>query len=54
MTQKHTNNKIQETLNNFGVKHGNQENIKKAECVSNMAKELEGLEEGPKAEIQFY
>ena len=44
---------MQEELNNFGVKYGNQENNKKAEWISNMAKELEGPEEGPKAEIHI-
>ena len=33
--------------NNFGAKYDTQETNKKAECISNMGKELEGLEEGP-------
>ena len=54
MTQKHTNNWIQKKPNDFGLKYGNQENItKKAEWINNMTKELEGLEEGPKAEIHI-
>ena len=54
MAQRHTNNRTQEILNNFGVKYSNKENIiKKAEWISNMAIEL-GLEEGPKAEIYIY
>ena len=43
---------MQEKLNNFGLKYGNQKN-KKAEWISNMTEELEGLEIGPKAEIHI-
>ncbi len=46
---------MQEKPNNFRLKYGNQENItKKNEWISNMAKELEGLEEGLKEEIQIF
>ena len=41
-------------LKKFGAKYGNQENItEKAEWISNMAKELEGLDEGPKVKIHI-
>ena len=54
MTRKHTNNWMEEKLNDFGLKYGNQKNnIKKAEWINNMTKELEGLEEGPKVEIHI-
>ena len=46
-------NQMQEKPNNFGLKCGNQENIKKAKWISNITKELEGLEEGPKVEIHI-
>ena len=50
MTIKHTNNRMQEKPNNFGLKYGNQKkNIRKR---LNMTWELE-LEEGPKAEIHI-
>ena len=48
MTEKHTNNRMQEEPYKFGLRYGNQENIKKAEWISKMTKELEGLEESPK------
>ena len=51
MTRKCNKNRMQEKPNNFGLKYGNQENIKKVEWISNIAKELEGLEEGLKEEI---
>ena len=39
--------------NNFGAKYGDEENItEKAEWLSNIGKELEGLKERPKAKIQ--
>ena len=45
MAPRHTNNRIQGKLNNFGVKYGNQEKIiKNAEWISNMGEELEGLD----------
>ena len=45
---------MQEELNDFGLKYGNQKkSYKKAKWISNMTKELEGLEKGPKAEIQI-
>ena len=43
---------MQEKPNNFGLKYGNQENIK-AEWNCHMTKELEGLGECPKAEIHI-
>ena len=49
-TRKHTNNRMEENPNNFGIKYGNQENIiKKNEWKSNIIKELEG----PKREIHI-
>ena len=52
MVRSHANNRMQGKINNSGVKFGNQENIiKKAEWVSNMGKEIKGLEEGTKAKI---
>ena len=52
MTLKHTNNRMQKKPNDFGLKYGNQKkHNEKADWISNMTKELEGLEEGPKAEI---
>ena len=54
MTRKHTNKRMQEKPNNVGQKYGNQENLtKKAEWISNVTKELEEIEEGPKAEIHI-
>ena len=54
MTGKHTNNRMQEKQNNFGWKYSNQKNItKKAEWISNIAKKLERLEEGSKAEMHI-
>ena len=50
MTRKRTHNRIQEKLNNFGVKYGNQVDITKSRIISYMAKELERLEDGRKAE----
>ena len=51
--EKYTN-WMQEKLNNFRVKYGNQENItKKAEWINKMTKELEEIEEGPKVEIHI-
>ena len=45
---------MQEKSNNFGVKYANQrEHSKKDKWISNMAKELEGLEEGLKTEIHI-
>ena len=54
MTRKHTNNRMQKKPNDFGLKYGNQKKKKnniKAEWINNMTRELEGLKEGPKAEI---
>ena len=54
MTRKHINNRMQEKLNNFGVKYGkHREHNKKAKSISNKVKGLEGLEEGPKAKIHI-
>ena len=52
MTRTYTNNRMQEKLNNSGVKYDNQGNIKKNEWIINMAKAL-GLVQGPKAEIHI-
>ena len=59
MTRKHTNNRMQKQPKDFGLKYGNQKKKKqpkhneKAEWINNIARELEGLEEGPKAEIHL-
>ena len=53
MIRKHTNKWMQEKMNNVEVRYDNQENNKKAEWISNVEKELEGLEEGTKAEIHI-
>ena len=62
MARKHTNNRMQEKPNDFGLKYGNQKNKKqnkkqkhneKADWINNMTKELEGFEEGPKAKIHI-
>ena len=48
---------MQKKPSNFGAKYGNQKKKKhneKAEWINNMTRELEGLEEGPKAEIHSY
>ena len=51
MTIKHTNNRIQEKPNDFWLKYGNQKHTKKAKWINNITRELEGLEEGSKAEM---
>ena len=52
MTRQHTNNQIQEKPNIFGKKWQPWE-YKKAEWISNLAKESDALEKGPKAEIHI-
>ena len=43
---------MQKKSNDFGQKYGNQKKSnEKAEWINNMTRELEGLKEGPKAEI---
>ena len=39
--------------NDIGLKYGNQKHNEKAEWISNMTRELEGLEEGSKVEIHI-
>ena len=39
--------------NHFGLKYGNKNHNKRVEWVNNITRELKGLEEGPKAEIQI-
>ena len=53
MTTKYTNNRMQKKPNDFELKYGDQKkkHNEKAEWINNMTRELEGLEEGPKAEI---
>ena len=35
----------------FGLKYGNQKHNERAEWINNITRELEGVEDGPKAEI---
>ena len=51
MTIKHTNNRMQKKPNDFGLKYGNQKHYENAEWMNNITRKLEGLEEGPKAEM---
>ena len=51
MTIKHTNNRMQKKPNDSGLKYGNQKHNEKAEWINHITRELEELEEGPKAEI---
>ena len=53
MTWKHTNNRIPKKRNDFVLKYGNQKYDERAEWVNNITRELEGLEEGPKAEMHI-
>ena len=54
MTRKHTNSRMQKKPNNFGKKIWQpKKDNRKAERINNMTKELEGIEEGPKAEIHI-
>ena len=39
--------------NDLGLEYGNQKHNEKAEWINNITRELEGLEEGPKAEIHL-
>ena len=55
MTRKHTNNRIPREAEQFWSKIWRpKEHNKVAEWISNMAKDLKGLKEGPKAEIHIY
>ena len=49
MTRKHNKHRMQEKLNDFGLKYGNKKHNKKAEWINNLARELKGLEEGTKS-----
>ena len=42
MRWKHTNNRMQKKLNDFGLKYGNQKYKEKAEKINYTTKELEG------------
>ena len=56
MTQKHTNNRMRKKSNDLGLKytpHQKKKHNEKGEWMNNMTKELEGLKEGPKAEIHI-
>ena len=48
---KHTNSRMQEKPNDFGLKYSNKKHNEKAEWINNITKELKGLEEDQKAEI---
>ena len=54
VTRKHTNNRMQKKPNDFGQKYGNQKKYNEnAEWINNITRELEGLEEAPKTEINI-
>ena len=53
MTRKHISKWMQEKPNDFEQKYGNRENNEIAEWINNMTKELKGLEEGLKVEIDI-
>ena len=54
ITRKHTSNWTQKKPNDFGRKYGNgKKGNEKTEWINNMTRELEGLEEGLKAEIHI-
>ena len=53
MTRKRTNNRVQKNPKDFGLRYGNQKYNEKAEWINNMTRELEGLEESPKADIHL-
>ena len=53
MTRKHTNNRMPKKSNHFGLKYANKKHNEKAEWINDTTRELEGLEEGPKAEIHI-
>ena len=53
MKIKYTNNRMQKKPNDFRQKYGNKKkkHNEKADWINNMTRELEGIEEDPKAEI---
>ena len=53
MMWKRTNNRMQETPNDFGQKYGNQKHNGKAQWINNMTKVLEELADGKNAEIHI-
>ena len=60
MTRKHTNNRMQENPMKRNEKNKKKKKTKKTkqkkpknEWINNMTKELDGLEEGPKAELHI-
>ena len=53
MIWKHTNDRMQKKPNDFGLEYGYKKYNEKVEWKNNMTEELEGLEEGPKAEIHI-
>ena len=48
-----TNNVMQKKPNDFGLKYGNKKHNENAEWINVMTRELEGLEEDPKAGIDI-
>ena len=54
MTRKHTNNWMQKKPNNFGLRCSYEENITNIVWISNITKELEGLEEDLKITLTLY
>ena len=55
MKRKHPNNRMQNKPNDFGLKYGNhkKKHNEKAEWINNTTRELEGLQEGSKAEMHI-
>ena len=57
MTRTHTNNRMQEKVNDFELKYGQKKTTKnhnkKAKWINNMKEYLEEVEEGSKAEIHI-
>ena len=53
MTRKHPNNQMQEKPIDFGLKYGHQKHNEKTKWTNTMTKELDGFEEGRKAEIHI-
>ena len=51
MTRKLTNNRMQMKPNDFEKNMAQKKHNGKSYCINKMAKELEGLEDGPKAEM---
>ena len=45
---------MQKKPNDFGQKYGKKKHIEKAESINNVTRELEALQEGPKAEIHTH